>query len=300
MSLTKSLLLGAAAATASALLLAPASASAGPNFASVSVVQAEPGGHPLKDLIVDVEPSMGDNTARVISVRYEEGAFVFTDPAGMLPQPGVAPGFPGGNSCVQAGPRAVRCPVDLTDPAIHGTSFDVRTFGGDDRIDLRGMPDLPGGMLSGSPEVDLNGPARPSFQARGGDDVVLTGAYDASGDLGPGNDRLIGGPGADGLANLGGPGGGLSGGRGNDRMVGGPGNDWLLGDLGNDFLKGDAGRDILVGGLGNDRLHSRDGQVDFMSCGPGRRSRQPIRRDRIDKRLRHEGKLTHYGCISKD
>jgi hypothetical protein len=277
------------------LLFAPASASAGPNFASVTERPAVYGGHTYKYLIVDVEPSMGDNTPRAVSVRYEEGAFVFTDPRGMLPQPGISPGFPEGNSCVQAGPDAVRCPADLSDPAIYATSFEVSTGWGDDRIDLRDVPDLPGIVLPESPDA-APVPARPSFLARVGDDIVLTGAYGASGDLGAGADRLVGGPGGDGAAGA----GAISGGRGPDRLIGGPGDDFLVGALGNDFLKGDAGHDNLVGGLGNDRLHSRDGQVDFVSCGPGRRSRQPIRRDRIDKRVRHEGKLTHYGCTSKD
>jgi Ca2+-binding RTX toxin-like protein len=189
----------------------------------------------------------------------------------------------------------VRCPVDLTNPAIAGTEFEVATFAGDDRIDLRAMPDLPGSELTSSTEALYNGPGRPDFSTGGGDDTVLTGAYDTDGDLGNGDDRLIGGPGADGAAYFS-YGGGLHGGRGRDRLIGGPGNDWLDGDLGDDFLKGDAGRDILVGSLGNDRLHSRDGEVDLVSCGPGVRSRQPIRQDRIDKHLRHEGRPAHFGC----
>jgi hypothetical protein len=35
----------------------------------------------------------------------------------MLPQPGLRD-VPEGNTCVQAGSHAVRCPVDLTNPAI--------------------------------------------------------------------------------------------------------------------------------------------------------------------------------------
>jgi RTX calcium-binding nonapeptide repeat (4 copies) len=300
MPVTKSLLLGAAAVATSVSLFAPAIASAGPSFATVNVMSVSYGGVPQKFLSVDVEPSKDDDKSRAITVRYEGGAFVFTDPAGMLPQPGISPGFPGGNSCVQAGPHAVRCPVDLEDPAITGTSFDVVTLGGDDRIDLRAMPDLPGEMLSQSAESLFNGPARPSFETGSGDDVVLTGAYDADGYLGNGADRFVGGPGRDGAGMVSELGGTVGGGRGNDRLIGGPGNDWLVGDLGNDFLKGDAGSDILVGGPGNDRLHSRDGQVDWVSCGNGTRNRQPIRRDRIDKRLRNGGKPAHYGCISKD
>ena len=96
---------------------------------------------------------------------------------------------------------------------------------------------------------------------------MLSGAYGSDGDLGPGADLFRGGSGSDGTAFVG-EFGHLSGGRGSDRLIGGPGNDKLSGDLGNDFLKGDAGHDILVGGLGNDRLHSRDGEVDWVACGP--------------------------------
>jgi hypothetical protein len=293
MPVAKSFLLGAAAVATSMSLIAPASASAGPSFAGVAVVNAY-FNDARRNLMVEVEPSMGDNTSRSISVRYEEGAFVFADTAGMLPQSGLRD-VPEGNTCVQAGFHAVRCPVDLTNPAIAGTEFKVTTFGGDDRIDLRAMPDLPGSELTSSTEANYNGPGRPDFSTGGGDDTVLTGAYDTDGDLGNGDDRLIGGPGADGAAYVS-YGGGLHGGRGRDRLIGGPGNDWLDGDLGDDFLKGDAGRDILVGSLGNDRLHSRDGEIDLVSCGPGRRSRQPIRQDRIDKHLRHEGQPAHFGC----
>jgi hypothetical protein len=294
MSVAKSFLLAAAAAATSVSVFAPAMASAGPSFATVYLIAAAPG---RADKYLMVEIAHGDNTSRRLSARYEEGAFVFTDTAGMLPGSAIDPG---GNNCVAAGPRAVRCPVDLGDPAIVGTSFDVDTAGGDDRIDLRAMPDLPGDALTQSTEALFRGPARPHFSTGGGDDLVLTGAFDADGDLGNGADRLVGGPGRDGAAFVSEPGGGISGGRGPDGLIGGPGDDWLVGDLGDDFLKGDAGRDILVGGLGNDRLSSRDGEVDLVSCGPGKRSQQPIRRDRIDKRLRHEGKPAHYGCISKD
>lgn len=289
MSVTKSFLLGAAAVATSVSLFIPAGACATSSIASARSTPADSSGA-QKYVFIEVRPSLGDNTSRALSVRYEEGSFIFTDSGGILPQ---------GTGCVAAGLRAVRCPVDLSDPAIVGMRFDVATGGGDDRIDLRAMPDLPGGSLTGSTETQFNGPARPEFSAGGGNDLVLTGAFDADGDLGNGADRLRGGPGSDGAA-FEVEGGGISGGRGPDRLIGGPGDDWLVGALGDDFLKGDAGRDILVGSLGNDRLHSRDGQVDLVACGPGKRSRQPIRRDRIDKRLRHHGQPARYGCISKD
>lgn len=289
MPVRKSFLLGAAVGVTSVVLSAPAGASATSSIATLREAPAntDPA---QKYVYVLARPSLGDTTSRALTVRYEGGSFVFIDSGGIVPR---------GTGCVADGLRAVRCPIDLNDPAIAGMSFDVETGGGDDRIDLRGMPDLPGGELTQSTEVLFDGPARPHFLAGGGDDVVLSGAYGSDGDLGPGADLFRGGSGSDGTAFVG-EFGHLSGGRGSDRLIGGPGNDKLSGDLGNDFLKGDAGHDILVGGLGNDRLHSRDGEVDWVACGPGKRSRQPIRPDRIDKRLRHGGKLAHYGCISKD
>ncbi len=286
----KSLLTCAAAAAASAALIAPATACATSSIATMREMPVDSSGA-QKYVYVLARPSLGDNTPRALTVSYEGGSLVFRDSAGIVPQ---------GALCFADGLHAVRCPLNLGDPGIVGMEFDVETGGGNDRLDLRGMPDLPGGALTQSTEAGFRGPARPFFSTGGGDDVVLTGAFDADGDLGNGADRLIGGSGGDGLAFVSQPGGGIHGGRGPDRLTGGPGDDWLVGDLGHDFLKGDSGRDILIGGLGNDRLHSRDGQVDLVSCGPGKRSRQPIRRDRIDKRLRHAGKPAHYGCISKD
>jgi hypothetical protein len=295
MSVSRNFILGAFAIATSVALSIPASASAGPSLATAYAIPADPSGA-QKYVIVRVEP-VGNEASR-ISVRYEGGSFIFVDTAGMAPHPGLSE-VPEANRCVAAGPNAVRCPVDLGDPAIVGMTFDITTAGGDDRIDLRAMPDLPGDALTQSTEALFRGPARPHFYTGDDDDLVLTGAFDADGDLGNGADRLIGGPGRDGAAFVSQPGGGISGGRGPDRLIGGPGDDWLVGDLGDDFLKGDAGRDILIGGLGNDRLHSRDGEVDLVSCGPGKRSRQAIRRDRIDKRLRHGGKPVRYGCVSK-
>jgi hypothetical protein len=293
MSVTRNLSLGAVAIATAVALSTPATASAGPSVANAYVIPTDSSGA-QKHAIVRVQP-VGNEASR-ISVRYEGGSFIFVDSAGILPQSGPS----GENTCVAAGPQTVRCPIDLSDPAIVGMSFDVTTGGGDDRIDLRAMPDLPGGSLTGSTEALFRGPARPHFLTGGGNDLVLTGAFDADGDLGNGADRLQGGPGRDGAAYVTQPGGGITGGRGRDRLIGGPGDDWLVGQLGDDFLKGDAGRDILVGGLGNDRLHSRDGEVDLVSCGFGKRRLQAIRRDRIDKRLRHGGRPARFGCVAKD
>ena len=108
----------------------------------------------------------------------------------------------------------------------------------------------------------------------------------AAADLGPGNDRFIGGKSAFNLA-LGGPGddhltGGrfrdsLQGGSGNDSLASGFGRDILLGNSGNDklnagadddLLSGNAGDDVLIGGAGADLLGGGAG-MDRLFGGPG-------------------------------
>ena len=64
----------------------------------------------------------------------------------------------------------------------------------------------------------------------------------------------------------------LKGRAGNDLLLGGAGDDVLLGEQGNDVIVGGPGSDILRGGLGNDILRAKDGEVDVLSCGPGRDS----------------------------
>lgn len=84
----------------------------------------------------------------------------------------------------------------------------------------------------------------------------------------------------------------ISGGNGNDVTNGGPGRDRIFANLGNDTTYGDAGNDdlwalaikdvdtsggpdtagdTLVGGPGADTLRTRDGELDRVDCGPGRR-----------------------------
>jgi Ca2+-binding RTX toxin-like protein len=79
-----------------------------------------------------------------------------------------------------------------------------------------------------------------------------------------GDDTLMGGPGNDRIfAN-----------RGQDTIYGGPGNDdlWALarGDVhpGSDGAVDQHG-DTLDGGPGDDRFHTRDGEVDRITCGEG-------------------------------
>jgi Tol biopolymer transport system component len=59
-------------------------------------------------------------------------------------------------------------------------------------------------------------------------------------------------------------------GGGNDFVDGGEGNDTITGGQGDDRLIGGPGRDTISGGDGWDAIVSRDGEVDHVSCGPGR------------------------------
>src|SRR5437764_307084 len=90
---------------------------------------------------------------------------------------------------------------------------------------------------------------------------------------GPGNDRMAGGPGDD----------TQNGGAGNDRIFANAGQDTTFGGDGNDDLwamarsdvhpgpngEVDTAGDSLDGGPGNDRFHTRDGEVDRITCGDG-------------------------------
>src|SRR5947208_3494544 len=86
---------------------------------------------------------------------------------------------------------------------------------------------------------------------------------------GPGNERLRGTNAPD-LIN---------GNGGNDRIFANLGNDTTYGEDGNDDLwalargdvqgPNDTNGDTLDGGNGNDTFHTRDGEVDKITCGPG-------------------------------
>jgi hypothetical protein len=66
-----------------------------------------------------------------------------------------------------------------------------------------------------------------------------------------------------------------------DRLSGGGGRDTIQGRGGADCLTGGGGRDRISGGAGNDVINARDGQVDTVSCGPGRDTVRADRRDRL-------------------
>jgi Ca2+-binding RTX toxin-like protein len=98
-----------------------------------------------------------------------------------------------------------------------------------------------------------------------------------------GNDTLYADDtnGLDGNTLLGGPGNDqLLGGVGLDTLYGGPGNDNLSGGGSADLLVGGSGHDHIDGGRGNDTIQARDGQRDWISCGPGRRDN--VFADRVD------------------
>ena len=79
----------------------------------------------------------------------------------------------------------------------------------------------------------------------------------------------------------------ITGGGGDDRLFGGPGSDRLDSGPGQDYLEGDDGNDVLTGGpnvdtfygedplcasngcTGRDQILARDGNPEFVACGPG-------------------------------
>lgn len=128
---------------------------------------------------------------------------------------------------------------------------------GNDRVNLSGV-----GTATGFGQRDL-----PGFGTGTG----------AAAQLGPGNDRYVGGVSAFNLV-IGGAGserlaGGafrddLQCGRGNDVANGGDGRDVILGNAGADTLRGGAGDDLLSGNSGNDFLNGGDG-ADLLGGGLG-------------------------------
>ncbi len=151
-------------------------------------------------------------------------------------------------------------------------------------------------VILGTPQRDtLTGTAASDALYGGaGTDLLrgLAGNDDLDG--GAGADVLQGGPGEDaasyadaatgvrvtldGRANDGAPGEGDNVDKDVEDVYGGPGDDMLTGDAGantldggggNDTITGGPGTDGLYGGGGNDVIHSRDGNVDTVDCGPG-------------------------------
>jgi hypothetical protein len=109
---------------------------------------------------------------------------------------------------------------------------------------------------------DITGDASQDvIAAEGGNDTVDAAAGDDQVWAGAGDDRVDGGDGA-------------------DTLLGGPGDDVIQGGRGNDRLFDDSGRDRLQGGPGDDLFSTVDGNVDRISCGPGR---DTVMADRVDR-----------------
>lgn len=129
--------------------------------------------------------------------------------------------------------------------------------------------------LSGSQGNDriFGGLDNDQIQGGFGHDVIYGGAGNDQTNGGPQGDRIFGGSGDD--VSAGGAGNDLIlANLGVDKSFGGPGNDNLWALARGDVHPGPNGEvdtvgDTLDGGTGNDRFHTRDGEVDTISCGPG-------------------------------
>jgi hypothetical protein len=134
------------------------------------------------------------------------------------------------------------------------------------------------------------------IEANGGNDTVFGDICDVKAKLGSaqagagGNDTVNGGTGND----------TVYGAAGNDKLTGGDGNDKLFGGDGNDTLSGGKGKDALDGGKGNDRLtggtevntykggsgddtvNAKNGKVDTIDCGAGKKDSANVdKRDKV-------------------
>jgi hypothetical protein len=221
---------------------------------------------------LQVSTQSGDQTAHSVAFAYASGAITITDSAGIVASPSASSGPE--DDCVAIDPSTVRCPVD-PQARLYEAVVDADLGAGDDLVDFRGLSKLPGHGPLESPDYGP-GPAFPRAVTGPGNDVLLTGPAGTRSALGRGADVLQGGAGTD-LVN-----GSLDA----DRLFGGAGRDDLWGGFGDDFLVGGPGRDLLSGDAGNDHLRSRDGFVDEITCGPGSRGKQGVRRDRRDHPFR--------------
>jgi Ca2+-binding RTX toxin-like protein len=61
----------------------------------------------------------------------------------------------------------------------------------------------------------------------------------------------------------------LRGTEGDDRLTGSGGDDGIWGLGGDDDLYGGEGRELILGGEGDDFIEAKDGEADFVGCGPG-------------------------------
>ncbi|MDQ3631418.1 MAG: hypothetical protein M3417_09195 [Actinomycetota bacterium] len=197
------------------------------------------------------------------------------------PQTPVPPQAPAPLQAVVAGPPAPpsllpgKCKNEITGTPradrLRGTLAGDGIFGlgGADVIDgFQGADCIDAG--SGNDRM-VSGPGDDRLIGGTGDDRLQGEADDDRLFGGAGKDTLVGGAGRDMLA----------GGTGNDVLSGGSDRDQLFGEAGNDTLRAGDGRNRLDGGAGNDRLESRNGEVDDVRCGSGRRDRAIV--DRADR-----------------
>lgn len=73
----------------------------------------------------------------------------------------------------------------------------------------------------------------------------------------------------------------LTGYGGEDGIWGFAGYDGLSGGPGNDELYAGPGRDTLLGGTGDDFVETKDGERDYVECGPGDDAASVDPRDRV-------------------
>ncbi|WP_051223179.1 calcium-binding protein [Conexibacter woesei] len=174
------------------------------------------------------------------------------------------------------------------DDQLNGGEGNDRVFGGDGNDTIAGVQGndwLWGGKGNDTITGDANGTGDlTSFDhifGNSGDDTLKGGDSRDRISGGPGNDKNYGENGND----------IMSGGTGDDIQDGGPGNDRIYANLGVDTSYGGDGNDdlwalargdvqaapgqvdqtgdTLDGGNGNDTFHTRDGEVDRITCGPG-------------------------------
>lgn len=75
----------------------------------------------------------------------------------------------------------------------------------------------------------------------------------------------------------------LRGTEGGDRLTGFGGRDVVWGLGGDDELYGGDGRDLILGGTGDDFVEAKDGEADFVSCGPDDDLASVDLLDRVDR-----------------
>ncbi|HEX8053134.1 MAG TPA: hypothetical protein VF517_09085 [Thermoleophilaceae bacterium] len=217
----------------------------------------------------------GTATCQFVMSRSRSVTAVFTKIDAGTPQPQPTPSNPNPN------PTPTPAPGDGT-PGTPDQQSDPE-------------PTKPGGADSGDNTLDATGASETIcgllgndvINAMGGDDTVfgdlcgvkakLAGAQASAG----GDDTLNGGTGNDTLYGAGGN-DKLRGEDGNDRLFGGSGKDTLDGGRGNDRLTGGADANRYSGGAGDDTISARNGKVDTIDCGAGRKDSATVdRRDRV-------------------